>query len=63
MKLFGKQGEDAITKELKQLNYMHTFEPIDANSLAADEKEGIASLMFLTEKRDGTIKAWSCADV
>ena len=42
---------------------METFEPVQANKLTYDEKQkAIASLMFLTQKRDDSIKAQACAD-
>ena len=63
LKLYGKKGEHATKKELKQLHDMATFEPVDSKNLTEEEKcKAIASLMFLTEKRDGLIKARVCAD-
>jgi hypothetical protein len=55
-KLQGK-AEDAVSKELMQLHMKDTFAPQDATELAEEKKKGaLASLMFLKEKRDGTIK-------
>ena len=63
LKLYGKEGEEATQKESQQLHDMETFEPVDPKILTYEEKrKAIASLMFLTEKRDGSIKAWACAD-
>ena len=63
LKLHGKQGEEAMQKELQQLHYMETFEPVDLKMLTYEgRKKVIASLMFLTEKHDGSIKAGACAD-
>ena len=42
---------------------MQTFEPFDTHSLTEVKKrKAIASLMFLTEKRDGPIKAQAFPD-
>ena len=42
---------------------MNALKPIDASLLSEEEKKkAIVSLIFLTEKRDGTIKARQCAD-
>ena len=63
LKIFGKRGEEATTKELKQLHEMDAFIPLNPSTLTQEQKErAIASLIFLTEKRDGTIKARQCAD-
>ena len=52
-----------MQKELKQLHDLETFEPLEASSLTkVEKKNAIASLMSLTKKRDGTIKAQACAD-
>jgi hypothetical protein len=40
-----------------------TFKPQEAEELSTDQKKGaLESLMFLKEKRDGTIKGITCAD-
>ena len=63
LRMYGEQGEFATKKELKQLHHVEIFQPIDPDKLTNEEKEkAIASLMFLTEKQDGTIKARACAD-
>ena len=60
--LWGK-GVKAMKKESTQLHDLNTFEPLDADSLTDhDKKNSISSLMFLMEKRDGSIKARACAD-
>ena len=42
---------------------MTTLEPVGVNKLTEEENQkAIASLMFLTEKQDRTIKAYACAD-
>ena len=39
LKLYGKQGEEAMQKELQQLNDMETFEPVDPHMLTYEEKK------------------------
>ena len=42
---------------------MNAIKSLDANKLSEEEKKKeIASLIFLTEKRGGTLKARQCAD-
>ena len=63
LKLHGKLGENATKKELKQLHDMATIQPVDAEMpMEAEKEKAIASLMFFTEKHDGTIKAHACTD-
>ena len=55
---FGKKGRHASLKELCQLNDRVCFEPISVNSMSPNEKtKAQEALMFLTEKRDGTVKS------
>ena len=55
--MFGEKGKKATTKELDQLHQRNCFMPIDVSKLTASEKKKAQeALMFLTEKRDGTIK-------
>ena len=45
------------------MHLLKAFTPIDGNQLTEKEKlNAISSLMFPTEKRDGTIKAQACAN-
>jgi hypothetical protein len=47
-----------VTKELTQMHGMDVFRPIMKGNLTMDErKKALASLMFLKEKRDQSIKA------
>ncbi len=58
LRKFGDEGETAVTKELRQFNTYNVFEPLEANSLSNEEKKGALSLLiFLKEKRNGTVKA------
>lgn len=60
---FGDRGEVAVTNELNQFNTYQVFEPLDALNLSDEEKKGaLSSLIFLKEKRNGEIKARSCAN-
>jgi hypothetical protein len=48
---------------MKQLHERAVFKPLDISTLSFDEKRTtMRSLIFLTEKRDGSIKARTCAD-
>jgi hypothetical protein len=63
LKKFGKKGEAAVTKELGQFHDLSVFVPVDGKKLSREErKAALASLIFLKEKRDGTVKARACAD-
>jgi hypothetical protein len=53
----------AVTKELHQFNTYEVFEPLEASTLDEEEKKGaLSSLIFLKEKRNGDMKAQSCAN-
>ena len=59
---YGNRGQEAINKELSQLHHREVFKPIQLSELTETEKEkAMNSLIFLTEKRDGTLKAKACA--
>ena len=52
-----QQGEQVVTKELSQLHYRDTFEPVDPSTLSKKEMERvIESHLFLKLKCDATIK-------
>jgi hypothetical protein len=52
-----------VKKELTQFHTMSCFKPRDARTLTRDDRRNaLASLMFLTEKRSGKIKARACAN-
>ena len=60
---FGKEGEKALEKELKQLHMKDVIEPINPEKMTyAMKKEALNYLMYLTEKRNGDIKGRGCAD-
>jgi hypothetical protein len=57
MKQFKQCGEDAVSKELSQLHFRDTFEPINPKDQTNEErKEVLESHLFLKEKRDATVK-------
>ena len=63
LKLFGNKADVAVQKELSQIHAMYTYKPIMKSSLTMeDRKKSLASLMFITEKRSGDIKARKVAD-
>ena len=63
LKMFGKQGEEAVKKELQQLHERAVIKPIAAPMMTRDEKrKSLQYLMFLKRKRCGKIKARGCAD-
>ena len=63
LKKFGKKGHDAAHKEMKQLHDRVCFRPINPNNMTPSErKKAMESLIFLSEKRDGKIKARTCAN-
>jgi hypothetical protein len=63
LKTFGDRGKEAAQKEMKQLHDRVVFEPIlIADMTPQERKRAMESLIFLTEKRDGTVKARTCAN-
>jgi hypothetical protein len=63
IKEFGAKGEDAAFNEMKQLHDRVVFEPIKlADMKTLERKRAMESLIFLVEKRDGTVKARTCAN-
>ena len=63
LKVFGKEGEKAVTKELSQMHDMVVYTPVHAHELTREQKlQALESLIFLTKKRCGRIKARACAN-
>jgi hypothetical protein len=55
---FANRGKEAVTKELTQFHTLKCFKPRDPSTLSRDERQNaLTSLMFLTEKHSGEIKA------
>jgi hypothetical protein len=60
---FGKEGTEAVRKELLQLHERDVFTPIKADELTKNERHNVLpSLMFLKRKQTGVIKGRGCAD-
>jgi hypothetical protein len=63
LKIFAHHVNTAVMKELMQLHMMDCFSPCDACTLSHDKhRDALASLMFLTEKHSGEVKARACAN-
>eukprot|EP00804_Cyclotella_cryptica_P030257 CCRYP_017126-RA/>CCRYP_017126-RA protein AED:0.35 eAED:0.30 QI:0/0/0/1/1/1/2/0/455 len=63
IKLFGDKGKEAVTKELTQLHDHVTYVPVHSHELTREQKkEALESLIFLTKKRCGRVKARACAN-
>ena len=63
LKIFGDAGVEAVLKELTQLHDRRVLKPKEASKLSNEErKDSLQYLMFLKEKRDGSIKGRGCAD-
>jgi hypothetical protein len=63
MKKFGQKGMDAAIKEMKQLHDRTVFEGIKVSHMTPlERKRAMESLLFLIKKRDGRIKARTCAN-
>ena len=62
--LFGKdKSNHAVSKELDQIHQMEMYIPMDAKQLTNEQRQkALNALLFLTQKRDGSIKARKCAD-
>ena len=55
---FGKQANGSAHKKMKQLCDRSCFSPVHKHSLNKSEKQRVLeSLLFLTEKKDKTIKS------
>ena len=63
IKKFGHRAKDAAFKEMKQLHDQIVFKPINLNDLTdLEQKRAMESLIFIVEKRDGSMKARTCAN-
>jgi hypothetical protein len=62
IKKFGQPGIEAVHKEMKQIHDRVVFdEPISIKEMTKlERKRAMESLIFLTEKRDETVKARVC---
>jgi hypothetical protein len=63
LRRFAERGDAAVKKELAQFHTMSCFSPRNANTLSREERRNaLTSLMFITEKRSGEVKARACAN-
>jgi len=63
IKKFSEKGNKALLKELNQLHQREAQLPVSREDMSHDEKRrALRYLMFLKEKRDGSIKVRGCAD-
>ena len=61
--LFREKADTAITKELQQIHDLKTYDPVYKSDLSQKErKDALESLMFITEKTNGTVKARKVSD-
>ena len=57
LKKWKERGETAVSKELEQLHNCESFSPVHLKDLTPEQRKQILeSHLFLTEKRDKTIK-------
>jgi hypothetical protein len=63
LRVFGKEGEQAIKKEMAQLHTRTVMKPTHKKDLSpAQRREALEYLMFLKRKRSGDVKGRGCAD-
>ena len=63
LQICGEAAADAVVKEMKQLHDRKTIRPRYSKDLSLDDKrKALGYLMFIKEKRCGTIKGRGCAD-
>ena len=63
IRILGERGEKAASDEVTQLHLRGCFNPIDVTTLSKEESDRVLeSLIFLTEKRDGSTKARTCVN-
>ena len=61
--MFGEPGREAAKAEMRQLHKRTAFTPIHPEEMsAAKRRKTLESLIFLVQKRDGRIKARTCAN-
>ncbi len=63
LKKFANCGNDAVIKELTQFHTLNCFKPCDLASLSwYEQRNALTSLMLLTKKCIGEVKARACAN-
>ena len=62
LKKWGKEAEESIGKEMKQLHWRNSFKPMHWKTLTAEQRKQILeSHVFVERKRDGILKARTVA--
>ena len=63
IEFFGDAADVAVKKELIQIHELSTYEPLASSELTSlERKDALESLIIITEKRNGDIKARKVAD-
>jgi hypothetical protein len=58
LKKWGREAEESVGKEMKQLHWQNFFMSMHWKSLTAEQcKKGLESHIFVERKRDGSLKA------
>ena len=58
LKKWGREAEESVGKEMKQLHWRNSFKPMHWQSLTADQwKQVLESHIFVERKQDGVLKA------
>ena len=64
IKIFGGAGTAAVHENMKQIQYLRVSITVEPNKFPrGDRRAALKYLMFLKQKRDGSIKVRGCADV
>jgi hypothetical protein len=62
LKKWGKEAEESVGKEMKQLHWQNSFKPMHWKSLTAEQhKKVLESHIFVERTRDGILKAQQVA--
>lgn len=63
LKLFGLQGDDAVSEEMQKLRDLRVITPAPPPTLTKENRSAaLIYLMFLKRKREGGVKGQGCAD-
>jgi hypothetical protein len=58
IKKWGREAEESVGKEMKQLHWQNSFKPMHWESLTAEQhKKVLESHIFVERKQDGILKA------
>ena len=62
LKKWGKEAEESVGKEMKQLHWRNSFKPMHWKTLTSEQrKQVLESHIFVERKRDGVLKARTVA--